>query len=306
MAYTTGEYIDRFILPQLVNVLRNTKMDFMSVIPSAPKAAISKAGIIVHKIGAPITVDWDKADDYLDGDVKQFDIENQVIPWQYVSTSPFETDKEEIRTSALDRKGRLFADSQAAISESWTAKTLHNVSPENGTFAEMPVLRTTGPDRGAGVLRLTIRDLITWKEELNKLKVTKQNQWYVVLCPEHLTDLAIDALNYQNFKDIYVKTMNGEPVDQYGFKFFWNQETVSYSVTDVKIAQGAALIGTDRPSSIGFYAPHTIKALLNLTSHYKPMSGNTRNNPPKDEGRFTGNAVGTKIYNYGHSAMISG
>ncbi len=306
MAYTTGEYIDKFILPQLVNVLRNTKMDFMSVIPSAPKAAISKAGIVVHKIGTPITVDWNKVDDYVNGDVKQFDIENKVIPWETVSTSPFSTDKEEIRTSALDRKGRLFVDSQAAISESWTARTLHNIAPEDATVAQMPVLRTTGANRGDGSRRLLIADLIAWKEALNKLKVTKQNNWYVVLCPEHLTDLAIDALNYQNFKDIYVRTMNGEPIDQYGFKFFWNQETVSYSNVDVKKVQGAALIATDRPSSIGFYAPHVIKALYNLTSHYSPMSQDTRQNPPKDEGRFTGNAVGTKIYNYGHSAMVSG
>jgi hypothetical protein len=308
MAYTTGEYIDKFILPQLVQVLRNMKMDFMSVIQTAPEAAISKAGIIVHKIGAPISVDWDKATAYVDGDIKAFEIENETIPWQYLSTTPFSTNKEEIRTSALDRKGKLFEDSAAAISESWTARTLRNIAPDDASVTAMPVLRTTGADRGdgTGAKRLTIVDLIKWKEKLNKLQLSRPDQLYVVLCPEHLTDLAIDALNYQNFKDIYVNTANGEAIPQYGMKFFWNQETVYYTTGSVKKAKGASLISTDRPSSIGIYAPHTVKALYSLTSHYKAMADDTRNNPPKDEGRFTGNAIGTKFYNYGHSAMISG
>lgn len=306
MAFNSGEYIDKFILPTIIHTLRNEKMDFMSVIPTAPQRSITAAGIIVHKIGQPIEVDWNKSDDYVDGDIKAFDVENDTLAWDYLSTTPFSTDKEEIRTSALNRQGILRQKSLEAISESWRDKTLHNIAPADGTISEMPILETTGPDRGDGTKRMLISDLIRWQEALRKLNLRKGQQIYVVLSVEHLTDLLIDALNYQNFKDIYAKTAKGEAINQYGFGFFWNNKTIMYNAANVKLADGAVPIATDRIASIAFYAPHTTKAFYNLTSHFKPMSENTRSNPPTDEMRYTGNALGSKIYNYGHSAMKSG
>lgn len=306
MAFTSGEHIEKFVLPRIIHELRNLKMDFMSVMEQTPQRAITSAGVTVHKIGQPIQVDWNKADAYVDGDLKQFAVENDTIPWDYLSTTPFTTDKEEIRTSALNRRGILLDKSLSAISESWRDKTLHNLAPADDSVAEMPVMVTTGADRGAGVRALTITDLIRWAEKFNNLNLSMRDQVYVVLCPEHVTDLALDALNYQQFRDIYSKSKEGEPIDTHGFKFFWNNKKVYYTAALTKKADGAAIIGTDRPASIAFYKPHTTKALYNLTAHYSPMSQDTRNNPPKDETRFTGNALGTKIYNYGHGALISG
>jgi hypothetical protein len=304
--FNNGEYIEKFLLPQILHELRNLKADFITPIPTTPKRALTSGGVVVEKIGQPIQVDWDKADAYADVDVVRFLVENKVIPWSYFSTTPFETDKEEIRESMLDRQGTLRMKSQSAIAESWIKKVLHSIAPDDDTAVELPFLETTGEDRGDGSRRLLIKDLVKFRGLYNKLPLLKLNDIHMVLTPDHLEDLMLDALNYQNFKDIYVKTAEGEPINQYGFKFYWNQEQVYYAADNTKKAQGAAILPTDRPASISFYPDHLTKAMYNITVHHKPMSEDTRNNPPKDETRFTGNALVAAIWLYGQGALKSG
>lgn len=306
MSFTAGEYIEKFIVPRIVHELRNHKADFMAALEETPPQAITSEGIVIHKIGQPIEVEWDRTTAYDDDELKQFAVSQATLPWNSLTTTPFRTNKEEIRTSALNRRGILMEKSVQEIYDSWRDKTLHNLAPEDSTVAEMPVLRTTGEDRGGGIRTLTIEDLIRWAEKFNDLNLKKRDEVYVVLCSAHLTDLALDALNYQQFRDIFTHSKTGEPINTYGFKFFYNNTTVYYAADGTKKAYKAARTATDRPASIAFYKPHTTKSLRNLTSHYRPMSQDTRNNPPKDETRYTGNALGTRIYNYGHGAMISG
>lgn len=307
MAFSAGEYLEKFILPFVIHELQNTKADFMAMIPEAPARAIDKNGIAVHKVGNPIAVDWNRVTQFVDGDVKDFLVENNIIPWEYFSTIPFGTDKEEIRTSALDRKGILNSKSADAIRISRRDKTLHAMAPDDDQNQFNPFARTTGADRGDGATRrLQVQDLILFSEQYNKLDLTERMKVFMVLCPEHLTDIMIDALNYQNFKEIYAKTATGEPINQYSFGFFHNNKTINYAADNTKKALGAALIGTDRPASIAFYAPHAIKALQSVQYHYTPMEDDTRNNPPKDEARWTGNHVGNKLYDYGFGALVSG
>jgi hypothetical protein len=308
MAFSEGEYIEKFILPMLLHDLRNLKSDFMAVMPDAPARSIDSNGIAVNKVGQPIAVDWDKVTAYIDDDIKDFLVENKIIPWQYFSTTPFSTDKEEIRTSALDRRGILNTKSAEAIQESRRDRVLHAIAPDDDQSAVNPVMRTTGEDRdGSGTGALQVVDLITFAEKFDELNLTQREKLYMVLCGKHKTDLAIDAFNKGKdvFQDIYVKTKNGEPIDNHSWKFFVNQKTIFYAADNTKKALGAANIATDKPASIAFYAPHTLKAFYNLTSHYAPMSEDTRNNPPRDEMRWTGNAIGTPLWKYGHGAIVS-
>ncbi len=304
MAFTPGEILEKFILPTLVHNLANTKQDFLSVIPNAPQRAISKAGIVVHKVGNPISVDWDKVDEYVDGDIVRFDVENDLIPWQQFSTTPFATDKEEIRTSMLNRGGILAQKAQEAITVSWIEKNLHNLAPDDDTDAVYnPVLEPTGADRGDGNKKLLVVDLTRFLVTFTKMGLLRMDQLYVILTPEQWGDLMQDALTYQAFRDMFIKTMNGEPIPHHGFKFFVNNFTVKYAVDGTKKAIGAAPVGTDKAASVIFYAPHTIKAIGNVTPHYKPMSQDTRNNPPMDEARWTGNATVGKIWKVGFGAI---
>ena len=306
MAFTSGEYIEKFILPGLVHTLQNLKQDFLAVIPNAPKKALNSSGIVVHKVGQPISVDWDKADDYVDGDIATFDVENDLIPWSYFSTTPFKTDKEEIRTSSLNRGGELARKSSEAITASWIEKNIHNLAPDDDTDAQYnPVIDTTGGNRGDGTKQLLITDLVKAREPFNKMNLKSPKDLYMILSPEHLTDLMLDALNYQAFKDIYIKTESGEPLMNHGWKFFWNTYKNYYSAAGAKLAYGAAPGGTDQVASTIFYAPHTVKSIANITSHYEPMSQNTRSNPPEDEMRFTGNAAIGKLWKVGFGAIKS-
>lgn len=307
MSFSSGEYIEKFILPSLVHTLQNLKADFLAVIPDAPERAISKGGLVVHKVGQPISVDWDKSDAYEDEDIANFAVENKTIPWQYFSTTPFETDKEEVRTSALNRGGILVQKSAEAIAASWIEKNIHNLAPDDDTDDVFnPVIETTGADRGDGTKALLITDLVRAVEPFNKMSLKKRMELYMILSPEHLTDLALDALNYQAFKDIYVNTANGEPIVNHGWKFFWNPYSVKYAEDGTKKALGASVLSTDRVASTIFYAPHTVKAMYNVTQHFTPMSLDTRNNPPKDELRFTGNALVAKLWTVGFGAIKSG
>lgn len=306
MAYTDGELLQKYLVPQILNDLENMKMDFMSVIPNAPSRAIGHEGLAIHKVGNPIEVDWDKTDAYDDEDLVRFSVGNKVIPWSYFSTTPFVTDKEEIRTSILDRQGILRAKSRDSIGTSWMKKGLHTLAPADDTIAEMPFIETTGPDDGTGRLKMLVKDLVRYRMRMNLLPLTDQTKVYVALCAIHLNDVLEDALNYNQFKDIYVNTKNGEPLDHHGLNLFWNQETVYYAADNTKKAQGAVIGATDRPASIGFYAPHTTKAIESITSHYKSMSEDTRNNPPQDEFRYTGNAIVASTYNFGHGVIKSG
>jgi hypothetical protein len=307
MAYTNGEYIEKFILPGLVHTLQNLKQDFLAVIPNAPAKALNSSGIVKHLIGQPISVDWDKSDAYEDVDIATFDIKNDLIPWQYFSTTPFEVTKEEIRTSALNRGGILAQKSSEAIAASWIEKNIHNLAPDDDTDDVFnPVINTTGADRGDGRKRMLVTDLVGFREPFNKLNLLKPNELHMILCPEHLTDLMLDALQYQAFRDIYTKTESGEPMANHGWKFFWNTYKNHYSAAGAKLAYGAAVGGTDVPASTVFYAPHTIKSIANITHHYKSLEEDTRNNPPKTEMRFTGNATIGKLYDLGFGAIKSG
>ncbi|WP_420582080.1 hypothetical protein [Reichenbachiella sp.] len=309
MAFSNGEYIKKFILPALVHTLQNLQQDFLAVIPNAPKAALNSSGINVHKVGNPISVDWDKMDAYVDGDRKTFDVENNTIPWQYFSTTPSMTDSEEIRTSALNRGGILKQKHGEAIVVSWVEKNIHALAPDDDTDPQFnPVFETTGPDRGdgSGTRRMLLTDVIKAMLPYQKMNLTKMGELYMILSPEHLNDLCLDALGQQAFRDIFIKTMSGEPVPHHGWKFFINNASVKYAVDGTKKAIGAAAVGTDRVASTIFYAPHAIKAIYNVKQHYTSMEEDTRNNPPIDELRFTGNATVGKLYEIGFGAIKDG
>lgn len=305
MAYSDGEYIEKYLIPQLLHDVQNNKADFLNVVQNAPARALSKSGIMIHKVGNPISVDWNRTTPYSADEMKRFDIGNKTIPWEYFSSSPFETDKEEIRQSVHNPEGVLRMKSREAINQSFRDKALFNLAPEKDD-AGAPVIQTTGPERENGNKRMLVEDMIIYAEKINKLSLTRRDMVYIVLTPEHLTDLQLDALNYQHFKDIYARTATGEPINQHGFKFFWNNETIMYNAAGVKKPIGSAAAPGDRPGSVSFYAPHAIKALYNLSTHHSPASEDTVNNPPKSTTRFTGNALVAATYKYGHGAIISG
>jgi hypothetical protein len=308
MAYTTGEYLEKLVLPQILHELRNIKSDFLSVIPNAPAAAINKDGLAIHKVEQPIQVAWGKDTDWEDADIKRFQVKNDLIPYEYFSTTPFALDKEEVRKARTNRESKLRMMTQHAIAESWMKKGLHALAPADDTAAAMPIFESTGADDGTGRKRLLITDLIRYRTKFNLLEfpLIKPNDVHIVLNPYHVEDLLIDAKNYDGFRDIHAKTAKGEVINNYGFKFFTNQETVHYDAANEKKAEGAAVIGTDKDASIAFYPDHTVKHLANLTPHHKDMKEDTRSNPPKSETRVTGNGIITKVWEYGHGAILSG
>ena len=309
MPEVNGEYINKYLMPRLIKEVRNDDMGFMAVINNASAGAINSSGIVVHKVRNKIKVYYGRTTSFADNEIAKFAVTNDTIPWEQFTTQPFSTDKEEIRTSTIDRRSVLREDSRMEINRSWRNNAIHSLAPPDNTADEMPVIVTTGPDRGdgTGAKRMLIVDLIRLVEKLKKLNLTNMGMYYLVLCPEHLTDLTIDALGQQAFRDIHVNTRTGKPVSQYGLNFFENTETVYYDANGVKKAQGAVIDPkADRPASIGFYVPHVIKALGGVEAHYLPRSLDTRNTPPTDEMRFTGNTIAAMLYRYGQSAVISG
>lgn len=144
-----------------------------------------------------------------------------------------------------------------AILKNKIKKSIHALAP-SGNTATMPVIVTTGADDGTGRKRLMWADLVTLKDQLDKLEVPDEGR-RLVLCTDHANDL---LLIDQKYRDYLFNPQSGMPqLMLCGFEIYSYVANPYYTVsTKAKLSFGAVPQTTDRRASIFFSMARAAKA----------------------------------------------
>jgi len=144
----------------------------------------------------------------------------------------------------------------SAIAKSKIAKAIHALAP-SGNTATMPVLLTTGEDDGTGRKKLTWKDILSLKRQLDNLQVPVEGR-RLVLCNDHLNDL-LEA--DEKFKDQYANSATGTLYKRMNFEFFDYINMPYYTVASkLKKSFGATPAAGDRQASVFFSLERAAKA----------------------------------------------
>ncbi len=174
---------------------------------------------------------------------------------------------------------------------------LQSIAPQKNT-AKTPVLTTTGEADENGRKRLTAKDLINLKKQLDRLKVPKGGR-VLVLCADHVADLLLEDLT---FKTRYQNTATGQIASNYyGFEVYESTYAPTYNNGE-KEAFGVAAQGKE--ASIVFHKNYTIKATGPVTRYARDK---------KDDPENRQHTIGFELYfvcvaikDEGTAAIISG
>jgi hypothetical protein len=302
---TTGQWLNQYVSPQLLQEFKNYKNDFIGVIPGAPKSAITADGLRFNKLLNNVGFYVNNAAAFTP---KKMTGEKTLVEWERYDTDPTEVDDNEIRYLAYDKRNEVRVKHAEAFKMGIRDHVLWKLCPDDGTKAGMPVKVTTGAADPAGRLRLTFPDLIGYLETVKKLNLPDMDKLYIVLCPEHATDLILDtaSANYFSNRDIFFDTVTGKVRSVMGFKFFENNSAPVFDEDIEKKAKGAAMVSGDQRASLFFYAPNAVYHLDSVKLLYKSELIDTRSASPASEFRTQTYGLVDRIVDYGFGAIVSG
>ena len=185
----TGNWLNQYVAPQLLAERRNYKADFIGVLGSAPQQALSADGIRYNKLINNVR--------FLVNNTQELTAEKMTgkktfVEWEKYDTTPTAVDDKEIRYLAYDKRNQVRTKHNECFQIGIRNHTLHKLAPADATSSDMPVVNTTGKNDGLGRARLNFEDLATYLEKVKKLNLPISDQLYMVLCPQHVTDLILD------------------------------------------------------------------------------------------------------------------
>lgn len=302
---TTGNWLNTYVAPQLLKEYKNYKADFIGVLKGAPRAAVTTDGIRFNKLIGNVGFYVNNVSDFT---AKKMTGAKVFVEWEKYDTDPTEVDDAEVRNLAFDKRAEVRIKHTEAFRIGIRDHVLWKLAPSDNTNANMPVVRTTGSDDGTGRLRLTFEDTVAYLEKVKKLNLPDENQFYIVLCPEHASDLILDNKSARFFSDrqIYYDMETGKVRSIMGFKFFENGSTPVYSNAGVKKAKGAVKGITDARASVFFYSPNTVYHIESTKILYSPETQDTVSADPKSIFRTQTYGLVDRIEDYGFGAIVSG
>lgn len=302
---TEGQFLNQYVAPQLLAEFRNYKDDFIGVLPGVPKAALTADGVRFNKLINNVGFRVDNMDKFT---AKKMTGKKVFVPWEKYDTEPTAVDDAEIRSIACDKRAAVRVKHTEAFKIGIRDHVMHKLCPDDAASEEMPVVRTTGADDGNGRLRLTFADLVKYLEVIKKLNLPLMDELYMILCPEHATDLILDRDSAAYFanKDIFFDVKTGAMKSVMGFKFFENNKCPAFNQTGEKLAKGAALTSTDRNASLFFYAPNALYHLDSVKILYKSETTDTESADPTSEFRTQTYGIVDRVVDYGFGALVSG
>lgn len=300
-----GNWLNQFVAPQLLAERRNYKADFIGVLGSIPQQARNADGVRYNKLVN--NVDF-KVNNTAEFTATSMGGEKVFIEWEKYDTTPTKVDDKEIRYLAYDKRNAVRTKHNEAFQIGIRNHTLHKLAPAKGDSADMPVMLTTGTIAD-GRRRLSFVDLATYLEKVKKLNLPIADQLYMVLCPQHVTDLILDpdAAKFFIDRSLYIDPITGKVKSFMGFKFFENNDCVYYTPsTKTKLAEGTApTAGTHFQASQFFYAPNTIYHLEAVKILYEPETTDWKSADPTSIFRTQTYGMVDIIENYGVGALIS-
>ena len=300
-----GNWLNQYVAPQLLAEFKNDKDDFIGVLKGAPRQAITADGIRFNKLINNVGFIVDNSAEFT---AKKMDGKKAFVEWEKYDTEPTSVDDAEIRSLNYDKRSAVRVKHTEAFKRGIRDHVMWKLAPDDDTNDDMPVMRTTGPDDGTGRKRLTFVDLVKYLEKIEVLNLGNPEENYMVLCPEHRTDLIIDrdSASYFSNKNIFFDPKTGEVQSVMGFKFFRNNAVLAYDNLGVKLAKGAALTSTDRRASLFFHAANTVYHLDSVKILYKPETTDTKSADPTSEFRTQTYGLVDRIQEIGVGAIVSG
>ena len=186
---TTGQWLNQYVAPQLLAERRNYKADFMGVLGSIPQSARNADGVRYNKLINNVQFLVNNNQEFTP---TKMNGEKVFLEWEKYDTTPTLVDDAEIRYLAYDKRNAVRVKHNECFQIGIRNHALHKLAPANGASSDMPVMLTTG-EAADGRKRLTYVDLATFLEKVKKLNLPMSDQLYMVLCPQHVTDLLLDV-----------------------------------------------------------------------------------------------------------------
>lgn len=300
----TGQWLNQFVAPQLLQEFKNDKADFLGVLPGASSAAITADGLRYNKLINNVGFYVDNTDTFTP---KKMTGEKVFVEWEKYDTDPTEVDDAEIRSLAYDKRATVRVKHAEAFKRGIRDHVIWKLAPDDATNDSMPVMRTTGESDGNGRKRLKFSDLAKYLEMAKALNLPDMNSLFMILCAEHVTDLILDRDSAAYFanKDVFFDVTTGALRNFMGFKFFENNAYAAYDSDGAKKAKGSVLTTGDQKASTFFYAPNSVYHLETTKILYKPETIDTRNPDPTSEFRTQTYGLVDRIVDYGFGAIIS-
>ena len=300
----TGNWLNQYVAPQLLLEFKNDKDDFLGVLPGANPAAITADGIRFNKLINNVGFFVNNTAAFV---AKKMSGSKVFVEWEKYDTDPTEVDDAEIRGLNYDKRNATRLAHTQSMRRGIRDHVMFKLAPSVSNNVDMPVMRTTGTAIGTRY-RLSFADLIKYLELIKGLNLPDESQYFMILSPEHSTDLMIDRDSAQYFadKNIFFDVTTGKVKSVMGFKFFENNAVLAYAADGTKKAKGAALGSTDRRASLFFYAPNSVYHLDSVKILYKPETIDTNSADPKSEFRLQGHGLIDRVVDYGFGAIVSG
>lgn len=302
---TDGNYLNQYVAPQLLVEFKNYKDDFIGTLKGANPSALSADGIrfnkLVNNVGFLVNNTAELT-------AKKMNGQKAFVEWEKYDTEPTAVDDAEIRALSYDKRSAVRVKHTEAFKMGMRDHVMWKLAPAVSNNADMPVMRTSGANDGTGRLRLSFADLVKFLEKVKNLNLPNENELYMILCPEHETDLILDrdSANYFADKNIFFDVTTGKVRSVMGFKFYTNNAVLAYNNAGAKLAKGAALTSTDRRASLFYYAPNTVYHIDSVKILYKPETQDTKSADPTSEFRTQTYGLVDRIVDYGVGAIVSG
>ncbi|MBN1987821.1 MAG: hypothetical protein JW783_00305 [Bacteroidales bacterium] len=300
-----GNWLNQYVAPQLLEEFKNFKDDFIGTLKGAPASAITADGIrfnkLINNVGFLVNNTAELT-------AKKMNGKKAFVEWEKYDTEPTAVDDAEIRSLNYDKRAAVRVKHAESFKMGIRDHVMWKLAPGDDTSTDMPVIRTTGADDGTGRKRLTFGDMVKYLERVKGLNLSDESQLYIILCPEHETDLVLDrdSANYFSNREIFFDTATGKVKSIMGFKFFSNSAVLAYNNAGEKLAKGAALTSTDRRASLFYYAPNTVYHINAVKVLYKPETTDTKSADPTSEFRTQTYGLVDRVQDYGFGAIVSG
>ena len=301
---TTGQWLNQYVAPQLLQEFKNFKDDFIGVLPGVNPGAITADGVRFNKLINNVGFYVDNTADFT---AKKMTGEKVFVPWEKYDTDPTEVDDAEIRYLNYDKRAVVRVKHTEAFKTGIRDHVMWKLCPNDNLISAMPVVRTTGAAQG-NRLRLTFADLVEYLERVKALNLPQSDKLFITLCNEHITDLILDRDSAKYFadKNIFFDAATGAVRNVLNFKFFENNACPAFDASTQKKAKNSILGATDRNASMFFYAPNSLYHLESVKILYKSETEDTRSADPKSEFRTQTYGLVDRIVDYGFGAIVSG
>lgn len=301
---TSGLWLQQYVAPQLLEEFKNYNDDFIATLKGAPASAITADGIRFNKLISNVGFYVNNSGAFTP---QKMDGEKVFVEYEKYDTSPTSVTDAEVRALAFDKRAEVRVKHTKAMKMGIRNHVMWKLAPSVSTEANMPVIRTTGESVG-GRLRLTFRDLVSYLEKVKSLNLPEEDELFMILCREHVSDLIVDKDSAKLFSSsrIFFDQKTGKVESVLGFRFFENNSAVSYDQSGNKRPVGSVLAATDRNASVFYYGPNTVYHLDAVKILYKPETIDTRSADPTSEFRLQTYGLVDRIVDYGVGAIISG